>query len=211
MTFFKVLHRALPTNSRFADFTRCRLGCGHVEHFTDWCGDGCRHIRSYWKHVTRIMTAFNCGAYRPSRVLIFFTLKWVETIDGWKLTPINRHMRGIVWLAWKFLWQQLAAIDRGTIGRFDETLALTGVFRMHHTAVLGALYDYITVQQAKRAGARKRCARNQEEAEKFRVWPFVAIGTDKDDLPTLTYTRTYYDLLQQYGITPSPDINHPDS
>ena len=134
----------------------------------------------------------------------------MNTINGWELTPINRHMRGIIWLAWKFLWQQLAAIDRGAAGRLDEQMALTGMFRMHHTAVLGALYDYKIVQQAKQAGARKRCKKDQEEAEKYRVWPFVAIETEDYKPPTLTYTRVYYRLLQEYGITPSPDINSPN-
>ena len=155
------------------------------------------------------MSSFDCGTYRPNRILIFFTLKWVGDAGARKLAIINRHMRGMIWLAWKFLWQQLAAIDRGTIGRFSEQEALTGMFRMHHTAVLGALYDYKIVQQAKRAGARKKCGKDQEEAEKYRVWPFVTIGVDNQGMPKLTYTRVYYNILQTYGITPSPDISQP--
>ena len=161
--------------------------------------------------VTRIMTSFGCGIYRPTKLLIFFTLKWADVDGSRELTPINRHMRGIIWLAWKFLWQQLAAIEHGTTSQLDETTALTGMFRMHHTAVLGALYDYKIVQQAKRAGARRRCSQDQEEAEKYRVWPFVYIGTGSDGLPLLKYTTVYHQLLLNYGITPSPDIQHPNS
>ena len=118
-------------------------------------------------------------------------------------------MEGLIWLAWKFAWQQLAAIDRGTIGRYGDEVALTGMFRMHHTAVLGALQDYKIVQQAKRSGARKRCSKEQEKAETYRVWPFVAIEKDDLGVPGFTYTRTYYDILQTYGITPSEEVDPP--
>ena len=204
MTFFKVLHRALPTNSRFKDNNRCRLRCGCEEHFTHWAGGGCRYLRGFWREVTRIMTAFNCGNYRPTKALIFFTLKWVEG----KPVPINRHMRGIIWLAWKFLWQQLAEIGRDT-GSFDAAKAIRGMLGMHHTAVLGALYDYRIVQQAKRAGARKFCKKDQEEAEQYRVWPFVTITKNNLGQHDLRYTKVYYDLLTTYEITHSSDILAP--
>ena len=152
-----------------------------------------------------MMTSFDCGNYRPTKVLIFFALKWVEG----ELKPINRHMRGFVWLAWKFAWQQLAAIGQERVGRFDPILAFTGMLGMHHTAVLAALCDYKLVQQEKLAGARKKCKKEQEEAEQYRVWPFVTISKDQGVI-TLQYTKVYWDVLETYGITRSEEINPPD-
>ena len=80
------------------------------------------------------------------------------------------------------------------------------MFRMHHTAVLAALYDYTIVQQDKRSGARKKCKAEQEHAEQYRVWPFVTIDGDS----TYTYKRVYYDLLRRYEIAPSEDIRPPN-
>ena len=152
------------------------------------------------------MNSFECGVYRPNKALIFFTLKWVEG----ELKPINRHMRGLIWLAWKFLWQQLAEIGSDGLGRFDPNKAIKGMFRMHHTAVLAALEDYRLVQQAKRAGARKKCSREQEEAEVFRVWPYVTITKDELGRHTLKYTKAYYNILKASEITPAEDIAPPD-
>jgi len=206
MTFFKVLHRALPTNTRFQGSGRCRLGCGCTEHFTHWAGGGCRLLRSFWREVTHTMTTFGCGTYKPTKILIFFTLKRVQG----ELVPINRHMRGIIWLAWKFLWQQLAEIGNDSTGVFSATAALKGMWRMHHTAVLGALYDYKLVQQDKASGARKICKRDQEQAETYRVWPFVKIDAEGPAGPyRLVYTKTYYNILETQGITPSQDILPP--
>jgi hypothetical protein len=149
------------------------------------------------------MTTFGCGRYSPTKALIFFTLKWVEG----ELTPINRHVRGIVWLAWKFLWQQLAEIERGSMGRFDPLKALKGIISMHHTAVLGSLYDYQLVRQDKLTGARKKNSPEQEEAETYRVWPFVTISRSPYKL---TYTTAYYRILADYGITPAEGIAAPE-
>ena len=205
MTFFKVLHRALPTNTRFQGDHSCRLGCGHTEHFAHWSGGGCRQLRKFWREVTRMMTSFGCGRYRPTKVLIFFTLRWVEG----KLEPINRHMRGLIWLAWKFAWQQLAEIGQGAIGRLDIPLAIKGMLGMHHTAVLAALCDYRLVQQEKRAGARKFCKKDQEEAETYRVWPFVNITASKQQAPKFQYTKVYWDLLEAHGINRPEDVDPP--
>ena len=156
------------------------------------------------------MNTLNCGRYRPTNALVFFTLKWVEGCP----TVINRHARGIIWLAWKFLWQQLAAIGPNSRGRFNTRLAMRGIWNMHHTAVLGALYDYTLVELDKLAGARNRCQAEQEEAEKFRVWPFVQIREAPLALgggpPILRYTSAYYRILLEYDITPSPDIREPE-
>ena len=113
-------------------------------------------------------------------------------------------MRGLIWLAWKFLWQQLAAIGLHQADRFDPAEALQGVFRMHHTAVLAALHDYRMVQQAKGAGGRKYCKREQEEAERYRVGPFVIIGEHGS---SLKYTANYQAYLETYQVTLSPDID----
>ena len=149
------------------------------------------------------MTTFGCGRYHPNKPLLYFTLKWV---DG-ELVPINRHMRGIIWLAWKFLWQQLAEISKSQRQRgiFNARAALQGMFRMHHTAVIASLYDYRIVQQDKASGARKRCKPEIENAESFRVWPFVTINDDK----SLTYTKVYSDLLDSYNITKTKGITAP--
>ena len=209
MTFFKVLHRALPTNTRFHGDQRCRLGCGCRERFTHW-GHRCRILRNYWQAVTATMNTLNCGRYRPTNALVFFTLKWVEG----RPTVVNRHARGIIWLAWKFLWQQLAAIEPGSRGRFSIRLAMHGLWSMHHTAVLGALYDYNLAELDKMAGARNRCHGEQESAEKFRVWPFVQIRdaalSSGAGTPALRYTKAYYRILLEHDITPSPDIREPE-
>ena len=205
MTFFKVLHRALPTNTRFPSNHRCRLRCGRVEHFAHWSGRSCWQLRKYWRRVTQVMTAFGCGKYRPSEELIFFTLKRV----GGQLVVINRHMRGVMWLAWKFLWQQLAAIGNDSTGNIDFLLAFTGMWGMHHSAVLAALMDYRLVQQAKQAGARKYCKQDQEDAEKYRVWPFVTISHDNLGRLQLRYTKVYWDLLEELNINRAKDILPP--
>ena len=75
---------------------------------------------------------------------------------------------------------------------------------MHHTAVLAALHDYRMVQQAKGAGGRKYCKREQEEAERYRVGPFVSIG---EHGTTLKYRPVYQALLERYQVTKSPDIH----
>ena len=185
MTFFKVLHRALPTNTRFQGSGRCRLGCRCQEHFVHFLS--CNRIRGYWKQITDIMSSLGSGVYRPTKLLIFFTLRR----EGGELKVINRHMKGLIWLAWKFLWQQLAAIGLEQADSFDPAEALQGVFRMHHAAVLAALHDYRMVQQAKGAGGCKYCKREQEEAERFRVGPFVTIG---EHGTTLTYKPNYQAL-----------------
>ena len=148
------------------------------------------------------MNSFQCGRYHHNMPLIFFTLKWDR--DKGEFTPINRHMRGIVWLAWKFLWQQLAEIGSTGEGSFRKETALQGMFRMHHTAVLAAIYDYKIVQQDKRSGARKKCKQEQEEGETYRVWPYVEI--DRERLK-FRYTRTYHELLKRFDITPSEPPN----
>jgi hypothetical protein len=200
MTYFKALHRALPTMGRFGGSSRCRLGCGRDEHFTHFIE--CRKLRSFWKEVIRIMNSFGCGRYTHSKALLFFTHKWVQG----ELEPINRHMKGLVWLAWKFLWQQLAEIGKLGGGRFEPTKAVEGMLRMHHTAVIASLSDFLIVERDKRSGARKRCRKEQEEAEKFRVWPYVDISSDA----ALQYTPTYWDLLKHYKITPTDEIKPPD-
>ena len=119
-------------------------------------------------------------------------------------------MRGIIWLAWKFLWQQLEEIGNDGTGDFSALTALKGMWRMHHTAVLGVLYDYKLVQQDKTSGARNICKREQEKAETYRVWPFVQIDAEGAAGPyRLIYTKTYYNILETQGITPSQDISPP--
>ena len=147
------------------------------------------------------MTSFGCGRYQPNMLLIHFTLK--RTQEGLKV--LNRHMKGIIWLAWKFLWQQLAAIEAGNIGIFHAPTALVGMAGMHHTAVLAALHDYTQVQQAKKAGARKYCSKEQEHAENYRVWPFVSI----EGAGCYKYTRAYAEWLDECGVKKSDHIDAP--
>ena len=156
MTFFKALHRALPTNTRFQGDHKCRLGCGKREHFVHFME--CRKLkRPFWGTLVNIMNSFDCGRYFNNKLLIGFTLK---RADG-ELKVINRHMKGLVWLAWKFLWQQLAAIGEEGEGSFNPDEAFNAMFRMHHTAVLAALQDYKSVRIAMEAGGRMRYKREQ--------------------------------------------------
>ena len=73
MTFFKVIHRALPTNTRFNGSKLCRLGCGCTETFVHWFH--CKHIFPIWRAMANILTALGCGQYNCNRELVFLTLK----------------------------------------------------------------------------------------------------------------------------------------
>lgn len=191
MTFFKVLHRALPTMTRFPGSGKCRLNCGCTEKFVHLLH--CKHLHPYWKEIVDLLNSLGCGLYRLNRPLIYFTLRRKQG----KYQVVNRHVKGILWLAWKFAWQQIAEIGKLGAGAFSPEAALTGVVGMHHTAVLAALHDYGMVQQLKRAGGRKRHKAEQEEAERYRVWPFVTIAENGG----MRYTSAYHDLLTKYKIT----------
>ena len=147
------------------------------------------------------MSALGKRRYTPSKLLIFFTLK---RANG-QLEVVNRHMRGVIWLAWKALWQQLEAIHAHG-GQFDQTAALTLVFGMHHAAVLAALRDYKMVSQLKASGGRKYCSKDQEVGETYRVWPFVSIELGSG---AMRYTAAYHTLLNRYGIKPAVEIEKP--
>ena len=167
MTFFKGLHRALPTNTRFQGDGKCRLGCGCAEHFTHWAT--CKHIRPYWDLIAKIINSLEAGRVRPNSLFIFFALRRVEG----ELKVANRHVRGIIWLAWKYLWQQLAEIGETGEGSFDAGAALTNVFRTHHSCVLAALHDHRMVRQEEESGARTKRSRKHLEGERHRVWPYL--------------------------------------
>jgi hypothetical protein len=200
MTFFKVLHRALPTATRTRGSQRCRLGCRCDEHFLHFLH--CRALRRFWGTVTDHMSALGRTKLRPTKLLIYFTLKRQQG----ELKVVNRHMRGLIWLAWKALWQQLANIHAHG-GQFDQQGALTQMYRIHHTLVLAALRDYKIVQMLKASGGRKRQSEEQETNETFRVWPYVSITEGSGEM---RYTEPYYSLLQRYSITPSPEILTPN-
>ena len=87
MTFFKVIHRALPTNTRFQGSKLCRLGCGCTETFVHWFH--CKHIFPIWRAMANILTALGCGQYNCNRELVFLTLKRLR--NGARRL-INRHM-----------------------------------------------------------------------------------------------------------------------
>ena len=80
---------------------------------------------------------------------------------------------------------------------------LVSSLRMHHTAVLAAIGDYRRVDTLKRAGARRKRSYAQEEAEKFRVFPFVTINGNG----TFQYTSAYKDALSWAGVKLCPEIN----
>ena len=87
MTFFKVIHRALPTNTRFGGNKLCRLGCGCTETFVHWFH--CKHIYPIWRAMANILTALGCGVYNCNKELVFLTLKSRRN-GGHRL--INKHM-----------------------------------------------------------------------------------------------------------------------
>ena len=146
------------------------------------------------------MNSFDCGRYRSNKLLLGFTLKRV----GSKLKVINKHMKGLVWLAWKFLWQQLAAIGEAGEGTFNPDEAFSSMFKMHHTAVLAALQDFRSVRKAMAEGGRRRCSKGQMMAETYRVYPFVEIHDEKG--LDLKYTEPYKVALNQAGVTLCEDI-----
>jgi hypothetical protein len=195
MTFFKALHRALPTNTRFEGTHKCRLGCGAREDFIHLYE--CKHIKPYWAAIVRILNSLKQGRYVLNKRLIFFTLKRVKGEDK----VLNRHMRGLIWLAWKFAWQQLAEIGQVKEGMFDEEKAINGALRMHHTAVLAAIHDYRTKRQDVATGARKPGPVERQEAEQYRVAPFITL-----DGGVCRYTKEYEELLESAEIKLCEDV-----
>ena len=196
MTFFKALHRGLPTNSRFAGNGRCRLGCGAHECFTHFYK--CRKIRPLWKRLVGLLNTLDIGRYWMHPLLVFFCVRNM----GGVLKVVNKHARGLIWLTWKFLWQQLAEIGETGRGTLSLERVLVSALRMHHTAVLAAIGDYRRVETLKSAGSRRRRAPAQEEAERYRVSPFVAIKGER----TYEYTDAYKDALLWAGIKLCPEI-----
>ena len=73
---------------------------------------------------------------------------------------------------------------------------------MHHTAVLAAIGDYRKVDVLKRAGARRKRSQAQEEAEKYRVFPFVTINGNGP----FQYTNEYKDALLWEGVKLCPEV-----
>ena len=191
------MHRALPTNTRFDGDGKCRLGCGCLEHFTHWAT--CKRIKPFWTLLANVINSLEAGRVRPNKLFIFFALR---EVDG-ELKVANRHVRGILWLAWKFLWQQLAAIGENKDGEFNFGEALTNIFRAHHSCVLAALYDHRLVRQEEIQGARKERARKHLEGERMRVWPFVTIW----DTGAMTYTSAYKTILDTAKVKLSDEID----
>ena len=195
MTFFKVIHRALPTNTRFNGSKLCRLGCGCTETFVHWFH--CKHIFPIWRAMANILTALGCGQYNCNRELVFLTLKRLRNGER---RLINKHMRGIVWLTWKFLWQQLAEIGTSESGQgtLDENLIFDSVFRMHYTCVLAALREHELVERAETLGSRRKRRKAVREASMFRVAPFVII--DDTDETHFKLKDMYKTLLDKAGV-----------
>ena len=100
------------------------------------------------------------------------------------------------------LWQQLAEIGKTGKGTLSVERVLVSALRMHHTAVLAAIGDYRRVDVLKRAGARRKRSRAQEEAEKYRVFPFITI----DDDGLFQYTNEYKDALLWAGVKLRPEV-----
>ena len=197
MTFFKALHRGLPTNSRFEGSGRCRLGCGAHESFTHFYK--CRKIRPLWKRVVGLLNSLDIGRYWMHPMLVFFCVRNMSGV----LKVVNKHARGLIWLAWKFLWQQLAEIGKTGRGSLSVERVIVSSLRMHHTAVLAAIGDYRRVDTLKRAGARKKRSYAQEEAEKFRVFPFITINGNG----TFQYTSAYKDALAWAEVKLCPEVS----
>ena len=105
----------------------------------------CKYIFPIWRAMANILTALGCGQYNCNRELVFLTLKRLRNGER---RLINKHMRGIVWLTWKFLWQQLAEIGTSESGQgaLDENLIFDSVFRIHYTCVLAALREHELVE-----------------------------------------------------------------
>ena len=131
--------------------------------------------------------------------LVFFCVRNM----GGELKVVNKHARGLIWLTWKLLWQQLAEIGETGRGTLSLERVLVSALRMHHTAVLAAIGDYRRVDTLKRAGARKKRAPAQEEAEKYRVFPYITINRNR----TYEYTDAYKDALSWAEIKLCPEIN----
>ena len=91
---------------------------------------------------------------------------------------------------------------RPTLHHSTLERVLVSALRMHHTAVLAAIGDYRRVDTLKRAGARKKRAPVQEDAEKYRVFPFITINRNR----TYEYTDAYKDALSWAEIKLCPEI-----
>ena len=147
--------------------------------------------------MANILTALGCGVYNCNRELVFLTLKSRRN-GGHRL--INKHMRGIVWLTWKFLWQQLAEIGTSESGQgtLDENLIFNSVFRVHYTCVMAALREHELVERAETLGSRRKRRRTIREASMYRVAPFVVF--DDTDETNFKLTNVYRDLLEKAGV-----------
>ena len=143
--------------------------------------------------------SLNIGRYWMHPMLVFFCVRNM----GGVLKVANKHARGLIWLTWKFLWQQLAEIGKTGKGTLSVERVLVSALRMHHTAVLAAIGDYRRVDVLKRAGARRKRSQAQEEAEKYRVFPFITI----DDDGSFQYTNEYKDALTWAKVKLCPEVS----
>ena len=99
-----------------------------------------------------LLNSLDIGRYWMHPMLVFFCVRNMSGV----LKVVNKHARGLIWLAWKFLWQQLAEIGKTGRGALSVERVIVSSLRMHHTAVLAAIGDYRRVDTLKRAGARKK-------------------------------------------------------